>query len=96
MITDDLATLVESIINDRLTVTTFDGYYEVDNAGEIARAALDAVLPMIRERVKQECGNVFDAMEAMRSSMVKIPSTVCDAPSPYTKEELKYFSEGWP
>jgi len=54
MITDELATLVESIINDRLTVTTFDGYYEVDNAGEIARAALEAVLPMIRDAVLED------------------------------------------
>jgi hypothetical protein len=60
MITDEMATLVEFIINDRLTVTTFDGYYEVDNAGEIARAALTAVLPMIRAEVLEEAAKVAD------------------------------------
>jgi hypothetical protein len=60
MITDEMVEVVESIINDQLTVTTFDGYYEVDNAGEIARAALEAVLPMIRAEVLEEAAKVTE------------------------------------
>lgn len=78
VITDGMVANLAEIIDETMTVTSRGGYFEVDNAMEIARAALSAVAPMILEEAAKVAESRYEKWRTPHKDDAKPGEVCCD------------------